>query len=346
MEIIEKPKRNIKLERTKNINLGIGFLRVFLSFSVIIDNLCAKKSIYNSFLFYHIPTFFLISFYFTYDTFISHNINKLYFRFERLVIPYFFWSIIGWFLRIIYYHYLKINYFYKYKEFLQNLICGHIFNVALWFQSILIFTTIIFLIIIFLFKKHFLIVLQIFAIICYILQYSNINYNLNFKYLIPHGYLTFGRFAEIFPNSVTGFTFKSKRIMIKLKTNRIKSILFSIIILIIIPKYNKLDNVKTFNYGGIRLNIGAICYFICFYLLPFEQIKNKNINEILKIITSYTGGIYYMHILLGNSYLISYIFKSKNHSLISSIFIYLICYIISAIGSKILIKTKFRYIFI
>lgn len=54
----------------KEYNLGIELLRVFLSFSVVMDHLYNRNELkkYIYVLYYHIPTFFIISFYFTYNT--------------------------------------------------------------------------------------------------------------------------------------------------------------------------------------------------------------------------------------------------------------------------------------
>ena len=59
--------------------------------------------------------------------------------------------------------------------------------------------------------------------------------------------------------------------------------------------FNSIPELKTFKYGGIRLNIAASCIFFIFSLLPIEKIKNKTSIKLIKHITSYTGGIYYMH---------------------------------------------------
>ena len=102
-------------------------------------------------LYYHIPTLFLISFYFTFNTFTSYDIKKIKLRFERLIIPYISWSIIAFILKIIYYQ-LNLNKYWSLKEFFQHLICGHILNVPLWYLAILIMSTLSFLIINFIFK--------------------------------------------------------------------------------------------------------------------------------------------------------------------------------------------------
>lgn len=81
-------------------NYGIDLLRVLLSFMVVLDHFFdeQKKKKFKHILYFHIPTFFLISFYYTYKTFASFNISKIKLRFERLIIPFLFWTSIGFIL--------------------------------------------------------------------------------------------------------------------------------------------------------------------------------------------------------------------------------------------------------
>jgi fucose 4-O-acetylase-like acetyltransferase len=84
-------KNNYQLKRKREYNIGIGILRTCLSFMVIMDHIYNKK-IYNKyvyFFYYHIPTFFLLSFFYTFNTLSFFNINKIKARFERIMIPYF-----------------------------------------------------------------------------------------------------------------------------------------------------------------------------------------------------------------------------------------------------------------
>ena len=53
---------------------------------------------------YYITTFFVISFYFTHNSFIATNIGKIKKRFIRILFPYIGWSIIFW-IRDIYLYY-------------------------------------------------------------------------------------------------------------------------------------------------------------------------------------------------------------------------------------------------
>ena len=337
----------VPIKKNKNINLGISILRVILSFMVVLDHLYNKKKLkkYLYILYYHIPTFFLISFYFTYKTLTSFNIYKIKLRFERILIPYFSWCTISWILNNFYFYLLKKECRHSIKDFFINLLNGHIFLVPLWFQNILNLLTLIFLIVIFSFKNKFIYVLHILSFIALILQYSGYNYNFfkdNFK---KNSYLTLGRFAETFPNAVIGFSLAKYDIISIIKNNRNISFYF-LIILIIITRYDVFSELKTFKYGGIRLNIAAICIFILFSVFPFQKITNKILINGIIIITKYTAGIYFTHVLFGKGYLCNLLKIVKKGTLLGCIFIYIISYFGSFIGTKILGKTKFRHLFV
>ena len=219
-------------------------------------------------------------------------------------------------------------------------------NVVLWFQNNLILSTIIFLIIIFIFKKNNLFILIILSIILYLIQYSGLNYSFFYNYTSLHFRLTFGRFAEVFPNGVSGFILASFDILKKSQIKRKEVIVLSLIILIVITKFKIFEEIKTFKYGGIRLNIAAICIFLFFSLLPFQMIKCKIIIIIIKQLSYYTGGVYFTHFLIGNGILVSKIFRFiKNNSILGCIKIYLISYLVSIIGTIIFKNSKFKHLF-
>lgn len=339
-------KNNEALSIKKEFNIGIAILRVFLSFMVVMDHMYNKKKLkkYLRFLYYHIPSFFLISFYFTYRTLTSFNIPKIKFRLERLFIPYFSWCTISWIIKNIYFYILKKNYRHSLTDFIINLINGHIFNVVLWFQNILILVTFVFLIIIYIFKRYHLFILIILGIIAYLFQYTGANYYFFNKYFSAHYRLTFGRFAEAFPNSVTGFFLASTDILSKLKKKKIPTILYSLLVLIIITKYNIFYEIKTFKYGGIRLNIAAICIFLIFSLISFN-IREKLINNIILQFTKYTAGIYFTHYLIGKGFLCQSLVLVKDGTILGCFIIYIISYIVCFIGANIFKKTKFKHLF-
>ena len=82
----------------------------------------------------------------------------------------------------------------------------------------------------------------------------------------------------------------------------------------------------------------CIYVFMAFLILPL----NKNENIIL-IITSYTGGIYYLHNTMRK--IIEFLFNMKSQTLLICIINYLLCYIICLIGSKIFRNYYIRYLF-
>ena len=96
--------------KKKKIYLGIQILRIIFSFHILvfhfhsahnknykliyIRNIISKVDI-------DLITFFIISFYFSHDIFVSKNIFKIKFRFKRLLIPYIIWPIVIFFIRNI-----------------------------------------------------------------------------------------------------------------------------------------------------------------------------------------------------------------------------------------------------
>ena len=227
-----------------------------------------------------------------------------------------------------------------------NLLNGRLFDLVLWFQNNLIFNTILFLIIIYLFKKKYLIILYIFCIIAYALHYSDINYQFfknNFSF---DSGTTFGRYSETFPLAVTGFSLAYFNVIEKMKKYKKKAQLFSFIILVFITKYKVFSEKNSFKYSGLRLNISSICLFIIFSLISsYEIAKNKIIVKIIKKISGYTGGIYFTHYLIGKGYLIKKISFIKDQSFSQCILVYLLSYITCFNCFRIFGKTKLRHLF-
>ena len=78
--------------------------------------------------------------------------------------------------------------------------------------------------------------------------------------------------------------------------------------------------------------------------MPNEKINNKYAINIIKIITSYTSGIYFLHTNV-EMFMRKSIKSIKNGTLSGCIIIYIISYIISLIGVKIAGKNKFSCLF-
>ena len=83
---------------------------------------------------------------------------------------------------------------------------------------------------------------------------------------------------------------------------------------------------------------------LIFALIPFEEL-NLSIYNLIKQMTSYTGGIYYIHVYL-NNLLKNYIsFKYNPGTIFTCIIHYFLCYFICFFGSKIFKNSILKYLF-
>lgn len=333
----------------KFFNINLALLRIYLSF-IVVNLHCFKNSIIkNKYLllllknYIPVPIFFIMSFYFCYNLFITKNLEKYKQRLERLLIPYFTWPIINWILNNIFNLILKTKLSSTFKDLKIQLLTGHCFMAVLWFQYNLIFITILFFIIKLLFKKNFIIFIINLQIMGFFLQFSNINYNYFSQYSYNIKY-TFGRFFEVIPYCVSGYILSFLQIINKLNKFRVKSIYIIFLIIIIVIKYKIFIENNGFSYQGFKLYIFSICVFFFFSLLQIEKVTNKNINKIIRIISNSTTGVYFLHIPIKN-YLNNYILLIKNRTFSGVILIDLICYFISIIGFFIFKNTKIRHLF-
>jgi fucose 4-O-acetylase-like acetyltransferase len=101
-----------QVKKTKVKNYGISILKSVMAFLVLSHHCFNPLSTKNKIILYinkkrilHVPTFFIISFYFMCDNLLSLYIKHLLKRLIRLLIPYIGWSIII----------LKINNFFNKK---------------------------------------------------------------------------------------------------------------------------------------------------------------------------------------------------------------------------------------
>ena len=143
------------------------------------------------------------------------------------------------------------------------------------------------------------------------------------------------------PISINGIIFSG----INFKTSKTKIIIVFSLILYFFILYDIFLVPKGFLYPGIRLNIQAILLFYIFTLLfSFEIIKNNKIKNFINFITNYTGGVYYLHIVVRDylSYIIPLI---KRKTLRGCIIIYIICYLLCFIGAKCFKKRQLKYLF-
>ena len=338
-------KRKIN-KREKNI--GVEILRIYLSI-LVVNSHCYKytknikyiilKIIRNRL---HVPTFFIISFFFFQFTLLSRNIDKFKQRFQRLLIPYLIWPIIIWLINNLIVAFFNIKLKNSFKDLKMQILAGHCFNGVFWFQWDLIFEIFVFIIIELIFHKYLVYIIINLGLLAYLFQYSQYNYNIFSKLNYERKY-TFGRFSEIIPYSISGFILSYFKLISCFQRNKIKTVNICLFIFILIFKYQFFFEPKGFMYQGLRLNILSNCFFIIFSMISSKFII-KYISKLILLISKFTPGIYYMHIPV-MQYFSSIINVIKNKDIFGAILIYIICFIISIIGNFIFKKTILANLF-
>ena len=288
--------------REKNFNISLALLRMYLSFLVINGHFFnpSKSNIKNKYIIkllknrIAVPTFFIMSFYFSYKLISSKDIKKIKKRFERLLIPYFIWPIIIWILNNIFNFCFGTKFQISINDLIIQLLTGHNFLAVLWFQLNLILSTFLMIIIEILFCNNRTFILIFLIIIAYFLQYSNLNNLFFLKYSFYIKY-PFGRFIEIMPHCIAGYILALFNLIEFLKKNILKNICLLSLIMILFIKYNILNTPKGFMYQGISLHISSLFLFTIFAIMPSEKITNIYHIKIIKSFTNYSSGVYYLH---------------------------------------------------
>lgn len=344
-------KSNDVINKPKKYNISLALLRMYLCFLVVnahllnssrsnIKNIYILKLINNNI---HVPIFFIMSFYFSYKLNTFKIKKKIKERFERMLIPYFIWPFLIFALNNLFYYSFNIKLAISLNDLLIQYITGHNIVAVLWFQLNLILSSILILFIELFLNKNIIFVLFHLEIISYFFQYSNLNYCFFSKYDYYKKY-PYGRFMEIIPFCITGYLLAYFNIIVYLKMFKIKTIYSLLLLLSLILKYNFIIRPNGFLYQGLFLHIKSLIIFILFAIFPLETIKNNNFINIIKIITNYTSGIYYLHIPI-SLYLSNFIQLIKENTFYGCIIIYIICYFISYFGIKLFGKTKLRHLF-
>ena len=339
---MNKNTENIK----KKINIGVEILRIYLSL-LVVNTHCYNNS-FNKYISkmirnrLHVPTFFIISFYYFQNVLISRKINKFKNRYQRLIIPYIIWPITFWILNNLIKLKFKFNFDISLKQLKIQLLTGHSFNPVFWFQWNLIFQTFIFIFVELIYHKCLIFILINIGLFSYFLQYSYLNYFL-FSQFGNDKRFTFGRFSETIPYSISGFIIANNKIIDRLKKNKIKTVFLFLIAFMLVYNYNIFFIPKGFGYEGIKLHILSLCLFILLSIHSNRFIPQNLIKIILQI-SKCTPGIYYLHIPI-MKYLKIIFLCIKNKNLFGVFIIYIACYSISFFGDIIFRKTKLRNLF-
>ena len=344
---IKENHKKVKLKHEKFFDYGLALLKSYMAFLVLISHCFNKKTTKNELLIkfttnrqLHVPSFFIMSFYFMHKNLLLLNPKIIFNRLLRLLIPYIIWPFIA--MKINHYYNIKYhkNFHESYEDLIYQLKWGRRLLPQFWFQWNLIFHTIFFILIIFLFRKYSLFIMYILLLLSYKAQYSGYHTN----YYIMKYPDVISLLFESLPYAVTGFALGYYKIIEILHNHKIKTFILSAIIYKIIADYYIFRRIKGLNFQGINLNIQSICVIFIFSLFPSDKIKNIYIQKFLIIITNYSAGVFYLHISIKDYF--SYYFDDIKNGTFKGMFInYFICYFICFFGMKIFGKTPLKYLF-
>lgn len=339
---------------SKDYNYGIGILRMIMCFMVILNhfmNIPDGAGNVSFLLFlrgYAVPVFMLLSFVLVQNDLLIHSKQIMLKRFERLAIPQIGWSLIYFFSFLLVIRLFSVDWSLKPVDLLFQLFTGHSLhlNTAMWFQVVMILMTLLFLLVILVFKKHHDKVLILLCIISLWLEYSGrIMFFDRFRFELRY---PLGRFVEMIPLAVAGYFIGSRNLLERLKKYSLAVVLASCCIVCFIYKYSVFKGIKGYNYSGIDKIVVSFALVSMFYVIPFNKLSKK-CTDIIRFLTSYTLGIYCMHILVGKicDLIISRyeIMILKESVLLEGIIIYIVSFAISFLGSLLLKKTKLRFLF-
>ena len=328
--------------KKKKLYLGIEILRMFFAFIILFYH-CRNKRIYSQFFNKYLcelvglglTTFFIISFYFSYNSFTQKNINKINERFKRFLIPYIIWPILKYLQKALPNYINGRNNSILFKLLIYQILIGNGIYIVFWFIFNLIFILLLFIIVIFITKKYMAFLILIGFVV--ILISSSNKY-----YIFWDGYnkdvsFSIRPITNTYKLGLIGFFLSLIKIIEKNKTP--KYLLLCIFIILLLIGINN-------NYFKETLKKGlSIFLILIFHSIPFDKLK-FSVFSFIKQISRYTGGIYYIHLFVFSllKKYISFIFNSRN--MFMCINLYFLCYFICFIGSKLFKNTILKYLFI
>jgi hypothetical protein len=328
----------------KKLNVGIQILRMIFSFHILVFH-CINRKLYSSKIIIFIVkkvdidlgVFFIMSFYYSYHSFNSKNIEKIKQRFYRLLIPYIIWPLFFFMIHNFscYLNGKKKNI----KSYLlyYQLLVGNGIHFVFWFQCHLIILSILFLIVIFASKKKTFIILTVIGVSLYIFLFSKY-YKKNFSYNTTL-FFSIRQLPLSYIYALFGFILFDLNDFVEFKRYKFKKS-FICFIAFCLHIYNRIF-LEFEAYSLMIKMLLSISVFIVFLNLPLHETS----NNLIKFLTSYSGGIYYLHIKM--PLLLKLLLKrEQSRTITTCIIYYLLCYLLCFIGSKLTKKNNLRYLFI
>ena len=152
------------------------------------------------------------------------------------------------------------------------------------------------------------------------------------------------RANEITPFAITGFTLNYIKIFHILEKYKLNTLIICLFIFYLAQDFEIPKKFFGVTFNGVKINILSKCLVIVFSLFPFKNIQNKKLFYLLKYLTGFSAGIYYLHQAV-HFYFKSFFNDIRNGTFLGVIINYFISYLISFIGGIIFRNTKVKNLF-
>ena len=336
----------MNMDKTKDYNYSIAFMRAFFSFCVICAHfyIAARPEFYPSALLIRMsgiaaPIFFMISLFLTSKKYTDKDSIKIGKRLWRLYLPQVVWAVIYYLgYKVVFYGFgfagIHVDHLFRYgwEDLLWQIGFGsdRALCPQFWYQFDLIVITILCYLVYRLAGKHGITVMTVIGVLAIIMQYSGLNYFLfcRFEYEL---WYPLGRFAEVMPFAVIALHLGSSGVLNR--NGKLKLILIAICIAVMaavtftsfIP-----DPKDGFSYGGINKLLYGVCAFVVLYLMPFDKLPDVG-KKVLKFLAKYSFGVFCIHMGIGycTDFILCPLNKWKNGTLIECILVYLVSLLLS-----------------
>lgn len=334
----------------REYNYAIAVLKIVSSFLVIVVHFWAGgwdnvNTLPKKLLVYFsegaVPVFVIISFYLTSKMFFDHSFIKLKKRVIRLMYPYYAWAVICFGGVTIIYSFFHIERHYGIKDFLWQIALGSSDTYIcpqLWYQLDLMILTVTMFFIVARFNDDSIKILSILSMIALLLQYFGINKAI-FGRLSHDAGFAMGELMEILPMAVCGLVISQKKIVAKLKNNKLFWFVF-LVLVDVVTFLGGFTRSAGFSYGGTKVTAHAVATFLAVNIIPFQNVSNK-LKEIIRFLAKYSLGIFCAHYTVGillNNILAK--LGSPTNTLLECIEIYIISITISVVLGQI----PFKYV--
>lgn len=337
-----------------NYQYGIALLRAYMCFQVVCihfwNNAENSRVLAKGVLSYcelsAVAVFMILAFWFSEKGISSGEAQWIKKRMVRLVVPQVGWTLI-YGLALNLFDIVFGTHFTQPIDILWQLVTGHSpnLNATMWFQTVLIWLTLLFFVMVKLFPKNNELAFVIIGGVALVLEYSGSTLSLKqTRYEIQY---PAGRFFEMIPLAVLGLMVSKYHILDRLRQHRLTAVIIATGVLVLDYKWQLFSSVNGFGNAGIRLMVLALCFIIIAYCIPFENVTSS-VKVSIRFMTRFTLGIYCLHRLVGiiiDGVISRYNLPVEADTFTECIAIYVICYIICWAGSTTFNKTKIKMMF-